>query len=125
MSSSCFRANVGCDSLGAMRPIGTLAADLHVGPLKKPPREERCPGKGQVAYAASCLSGATGSLTKKVSASMGNVTSQALPGFSRAAISKARSMLSACTATLKRAAPLLTWTEILIICPHLPSARSS
>jgi hypothetical protein len=35
MSSSCFRANVGCDSLGAMRPIGTLAADLHVGPLPK------------------------------------------------------------------------------------------
>jgi hypothetical protein len=77
-------------------------------------------------YAAtSCLTGTTESLTKKVSGSIGNVTSQALPGFCLAAISNARSMLSACTATLKRAAPLLTSTEILIICPHRPSGRRS
>jgi hypothetical protein len=31
-------------------------------------------------------------------------------------------MLSACIATLKRAVPLLTWTEILIISPHPLSA---
>jgi hypothetical protein len=53
---------------------------------------------------------------------MGNVTSQALPGFCLATISKARSMLSACTITLKRAAPLLTSTEILTISPT-PSFR--
>jgi hypothetical protein len=50
---------------------------------------------------------------------MGNVTSHSLPGFCLAAISKACSMLSACIATLKRVVPLLTWTEILIISPHL------
>jgi hypothetical protein len=32
-------------------------------------------------------------------------------------------MLSACIATLKRAVPLLTWTEILIISPHPLSAK--
>jgi hypothetical protein len=53
---------------------------------------------------------------------MGNVASHSLPGFCLAAISKAYSMLSACIATLKRVVPLLTWTKILIISPHLPSA---
>jgi hypothetical protein len=48
---------------------------------------------------------------------MGNITSHTLPGCCLATFSKARSMLSACIATLKRAVPLLTWTEILII-PH-------
>ena len=65
---------------------------------------------------------ATESSTKKDSGSMGNVTSHSLPGFCLAAISKACSMLSACIATLKRVVPLLTWTEILIICPHFLSA---
>ncbi len=46
---------------------------------------------------------------------MGNVTAQSLPGLCLATISNARSMFSACTDTLKLAAPLLTWTEILII----------
>src|SRR5829696_3698340 len=80
------------------------------------------PYPNQVLYAASCLTGTTESSTKKVSESMGNVTSHALPGFCLATISKARSMLSACIATLKRAVPLLTWTEILIISPHPLSA---
>jgi DNA-binding HxlR family transcriptional regulator len=78
--------------------------------------------KPSVLYAASCLAMATGSSTKKVSGSMGNVTSHSLLWFCLATISNARSMLSACTITLKRAAPLLTWTEIFIISPHLPSA---
>src|SRR5918997_2041360 len=73
----------------------------------------------QLLYAASCLSGTTESSTKKAWGSMGNVTLHSLPGFCRATISNARSMLSACTITLKRAAPLLTWTEILIISSHL------
>ena len=59
---------------------------------------------------------------KKVSGSMGNVASHTLPGYCLATFSKARSMLSACIATLKRAVPLLTWTEILIIFPNLLSA---
>src|SRR3712207_3815576 len=54
---------------------------------------------------------------------MGKVTAHSLPGLCRRAISSARSMLSACIATLKRADPLLTWTEILIISPHLPSKK--
>jgi hypothetical protein len=68
-------------------------------------------------YAACGLAEATKSSTKKVSGSMGNATSHALPGYCLATLFRARSMLSACTATLKRAVPLLTWTEILII-PH-------
>src|SRR5215211_5847778 len=71
-------------------------------------------------YAASCPTGAAESSTKKVSGSMGNVTSHSLPGLCRSAISSARSMLSACTITLKRAAPLLTWIETLIISSRLP-----
>src|SRR3712207_1091416 len=54
---------------------------------------------------------------------MGKVTAHSLPGLCRRAISSARSMLSACIATLNRAEPLLTWTEILIISPHLPSKK--
>src|SRR3712207_7435060 len=69
----------------------------------------------QVLYAASCLTGTTESRTKKASGSMGNVTSHSLPGFCLATISNARSMLSACTITLKRAGPLLTWIETLTI----------
>ena len=74
-------------------------------------------------YAASCSTGATASLTKNASGSMGKVTSLALPGLCWRAISSARSMLSACIATLNRADPLLTWTEILIISPYLPSKK--
>ncbi len=33
-------------------------------------------------------------------------------------------MLSACIATLKRAVPLLTWTEVLTISPHLPVKKA-
>jgi hypothetical protein len=71
-------------------------------------------------YAARGLTVATESSTKKASGSMGNVTSHSLPGFCLATISNARSMLSACTITLKRAGPLLTWTEILIISHTFP-----
>ncbi len=46
---------------------------------------------------------AAGSATKNASEFMGAVTSQFLTGFCFFAISSARSMLSACTATLQRA----------------------
>ena len=48
------------------------------------------------------------SAAKTASKLMGTVTSQLLPPFCFLAISSAHSMLSTCTATLKRAAPLLT-----------------
>jgi hypothetical protein len=48
------------------------------------------------------------SATKDVSGSKGEVTSQSLPVSCPFTISSARSMLAAWTATLKRAAPLLT-----------------
>ena len=69
-------------------------------------------------YAASRATVPTESSTKKVSGSMGNATSYFLPGFCPATISRARSMLSACIATLKRDVPLLTYTDILIISAH-------
>src|SRR5215210_4353230 len=73
-------------------------------------------------YAASCPTVAAGSSTEGASGSVGNVTLRSLLGLCLATISNASSRLSACTATPKRAAPLLTWTEILIISPHLPAA---
>jgi len=48
------------------------------------------------------------SAAKTASKFMGTVTLQLLPTFCFFAISSAHSMLSPCTATLKRAAPLLT-----------------
>jgi hypothetical protein len=50
------------------------------------------------------------------------VTRHSPPGLCLFAISNARSMLSACTVTLKRAAPLLTSTETLTI--SLPRFRA-
>jgi hypothetical protein len=46
---------------------------------------------------------------------MAKFSSQSLPRFCLFTISSARSMLSACTATLKRAAPLIAWTDIFSI----------
>src|SRR5215213_5644423 len=46
-------------------------------------------------YAASCLTEATESSTKKVSESMGNVTWHTLSGYRLSTLSRARSMLSA------------------------------
>ena len=43
------------------------------------------------------------------------MTLYSLPEFCLRAISSARSMVSACIETLKRAVPLLTSTEILLI----------
>src|SRR3712207_5349022 len=68
---------------------------------------------------------AAGSATQNSSGSMEKATSQSLPGFCLFAISSARSMLSACTATLKRAAPLVTWTAILTISYPLYDLRSA
>jgi hypothetical protein len=68
---------------------------------------------------------AAGSATQNASGSMGKATSQSVPGFCLFTISSARSMLSACTATLKRAAPLVTWTAILTISYPLYDLRSA
>jgi hypothetical protein len=65
---------------------------------------------------------AMGSAAKNTPEFIGNVTSEFLPRSCFFAISSALSTLSACTATLKRAAPLVAWTAILTITPH-PSAR--
>ena len=55
------------------------------------------------------------SSTKKPSGSIGNTTAHSLPALYLCTISKAPSMLSACTATLKLVAPLFTSMEIFII----------
>src|SRR5918995_5939159 len=54
-------------------------------------------------------------LAKKLSGSIGNTTLHSLPGLYLFAISNAPSMLSATSATLNLAAPLLTSMEIFII----------
>jgi hypothetical protein len=63
---------------------------------------------GKNVYRSACAAvppagpdGAAGSATKNASEFVGIVTSQFLPRFCFFAISSARSMLSACTATLK------------------------
>ncbi len=63
--------------------------------------------------------------TKNASGSMAKFPSQSLPRFCLFTISSARSMLSVCTATLKRAAPLIAWTEILSISHSPYDVRSS
>jgi hypothetical protein len=55
------------------------------------------------------------SSTKKTSGSLGKTTLHSLPELYLLAISNARSMLSACEATLNLAVPLLTSMEIFII----------
>ena len=60
-----------------------------------------------------CPATAVDSSTKKLSGSMGNVTLISRPGFVPSTISSARRMLSACTATLYRTAPLPTSAVIL------------
>ena len=55
------------------------------------------------------------SLTENAWESMGKMTLYYLPEFCLWAISSARSMVLACIETLKRAVPLLTSTEILLI----------